>query len=196
MLEAVTEFLPSYSSVHRGTGAKSRFSTASYEQARELVGAFVGADPEQDTVVFGRHTTDAINLLAGSIHLGPDDVVLTTMLEHHSNDLPWRARTRVVHVRALPDGSLDLDDLDRLLALHAGRVGLLAVTGASNVTGVVPPVHDLAERVHAVGGRILVDAAQLVAHRPVDMRPHDDPGTSTSSPSQATRCTPRSAPVR
>ena len=98
------------------------------------------------------------------------------MLEHHSNDLPWRARTRVVHVRALPDGSLDLDDLDRLLALHAGRVGLLAVTGASNVTGVVPPVHDLAERVHAVGGRILVDAAQLVAHRPIDMRPHDDPG--------------------
>ena len=176
VLEAVASSSRAYSSVHRGTGAKSRFSTASYEQARELVGTFVGADPERDTVVFGRHTTDAINLLAASIDLGPDDVVLTTMLEHHSNDLPWRARTRVVHVRALPDGSLDLDDLDRLLALHAGRVGLLAVTGASNVTGVVPPVHDLAERVHAAGGRILVDAAQLVAHRPVDMRPHDDPG--------------------
>ena len=69
-------------------------------------------------------------------------------------------------MRATADGSLDLDDLDQLLARHAGRVGLLAVTGASNVTGVVPPVHDLAERVHAVGGRILVDAAQLAAHRP------------------------------
>jgi cysteine desulfurase / selenocysteine lyase len=176
VLDAVTEFLPSYSSVHRGTGAKSRFSTATYEGARELVGAFVGADPERDTVVFGRHTTDAINLLARSIDLGPDDVVLTTTLEHHSNDLPWRARARVLHVRALPDGSLDLEDLDRLLARHAGRVGLLTVTGASNVTGVIPPVHELAERVHAVGGRILVDAAQLVAHRPVDVRPHDDPG--------------------
>ena len=176
VLETVTDFLPRYSSVHRGTGSKSRFSTATYERARELVRAFVGADPDRDSVVFGRHTTDAINLLAGSIDLAPDDVVLTTMLEHHSNDLPWRTRARVVHVRALPDGSLDLDDLDRLLALHAGHVGLLAVTGASNVTGVLPPVHALAERVHAVGGRILVDAAQLVAHRPIAVRPHDDPG--------------------
>ena len=82
----------------------------------------------------------------------------------------------VVHVRAAPDGTLDEDDLDGLLARHAGRVALLAVTGASNVTGVVQPVHALAERVHAVGGRILVDAAQLAAHRPIDMRPHDDPG--------------------
>jgi selenocysteine lyase/cysteine desulfurase len=178
VLDAVIDFLPSYSSVHRGTGHKSRLSTAGYERAREVVRAFVNADPERDTVVFGRNTTDAINLLARSIALGPDDVVLTTMLEHHSNDLPWRARVgaRLVHVRPLPDGTLDLEDLDRLLARHAGRVGLLAVTGASNVTGVVPPVHDLAERVHAVGGRILVDGAQLVAHRLVDLRPHDDPG--------------------
>jgi selenocysteine lyase/cysteine desulfurase len=178
VLDAVTDFMPRYSSVHRGTGHKSRLSTAAYERARNVVGYFVGANPERDTVVFGRHTTDAINLLARSIALRPDDVVLTTMLEHHSNDLPWRARVggRLIHVRSAPDGSLDLEDLDRLLARHAGRVGLLAVTGASNVTGVLPPVHDLAERVHAVGGRILVDGAQLVAHRPVDLRPHDDPG--------------------
>jgi selenocysteine lyase/cysteine desulfurase len=127
-------------------------------------------------VLFGRHTTDAINLLARSLVLDPDAVVLTTMLEHHSNDLPWRARAQVLHVQALADGSLDEEHLDRLLASYAGRVGLLAVTGASNVTGVVPPVHDLAERVHAVGGRILVDAAQLAAHRPIVMGPHDDPG--------------------
>ena len=179
VVDAVTEFLPSYSSVHRGTGAKSRCSTAAYERAREVVGASVGADPERDTVVFGRHTTDAINLLARSLVLGPDDVVLTTTLEHHSNDLPWRARVgpdRLLHVRATADGHLDLGHLDELLARHAGRVGLLAVTGASNVTGVLPPVHDLAARVHAVGGRILVDAAQLIAHRRIDVRPHGDPG--------------------
>jgi selenocysteine lyase/cysteine desulfurase len=178
VLDAVVDFLPSYSSVHRGTGHKSRRSTAAYERARDVVGYFVGADPERDTVVFGRNTTDAVNLLARSIALGPDDVVLTTMLEHHSNDLPWRARVggRLVHVRSAPDGTLDLDDLDRHLARHAGRIGLLAVTGASNVTGVMPPVHDLAARVHAVGGRILVDGAQLTAHQPVDLRPHDDAG--------------------
>ncbi len=176
--DAVTAFLPLYSSVHRGTGYKSRVSTAAYERARDVVGAFVGADAERDAVVFGRHTTDAVNLLAGSLAIEPDAVVLTTRLEHHSNDLPWRGRlgARAVAVGARPDGTLDDDDLDRLLARHAGRVALLAVTGASNVTGVVPPVHDLAARVHAAGGRILVDAAQLAAHRPIDMRPHDDPG--------------------
>jgi selenocysteine lyase/cysteine desulfurase len=175
VVEAVGDLLPLYASVHRGTGYKSRVSTAAYERAREAVGAFVGADPERDVVVFGRHTTDALNLAARSLTMPADSVVLTTMLEHHSNDLPWRARARVVHVAARPDGTLDEDDLDRLLARHAGRVALLAVTGASNVTGVVPPVHALAERVHAVGGRILVDAAQLAAHRPIDMGAHDDP---------------------
>jgi selenocysteine lyase/cysteine desulfurase len=80
-----------------------------------------------------------------------------------------------VHVGLTRDGALDLDHLDRLLAQHAGRIALLAVSGASNVTGVVPPVHELAARVHAAGGRILVDAAQLVPHRPVDMLPHGDP---------------------
>jgi selenocysteine lyase/cysteine desulfurase len=71
---------------------------------------------------------------------------------------------------------LDVDDLDRRLAEHAGRVALLAVSGASNVTGVVQPIHQLAAKVHAAGGRILVDAAQLAAHRSIDMRRHDDPG--------------------
>jgi cysteine desulfurase / selenocysteine lyase len=174
--DAVAAFLPLYSSVHRGTGYKSRASTTAYEGARRVVGDFVGADPERDAVVFGRHTTDAVNLLAGSLAMEPDSVVLTTQLEHHSNDLPWRARTRTVAVRARRDGTLDEDDLAGQLARHAGRVALLAVTGASNVTGVVPPVHDLAARVQAAGGRILVDAAQLAAHRPIDMRPHDDPG--------------------
>ena len=98
------------------------------------------------------------------------------MLEHHSNDLPWRGRFRTVHVGLGPDGALDIEDLDRCLAEHAGHIALLAVSGASNVTGVVQPVHELAEKVHAAGGRILVDAAQLAPHRPIDMRAHDDPG--------------------
>jgi cysteine desulfurase/selenocysteine lyase len=176
VLEAVEEFLPFYASVHRGTGYMSRLSTAAYERAREHVLAFVGADPERDVVVFAKNTTEALNRLARSMRMPAGSVVLTTMLEHHSNDLPWRARTRTVRVPALPDGTLDEDALDGLLAEHAGRVALLAVAGASNVTGLVPPVHRLAEKVHAAGGRILVDAAQLAAHRPIDMRAHDDPG--------------------
>ena len=175
MVDAIDELLPFYSGVHRGTGYLSRLSTAAYERSRQHVAAFVGADPERDVVVFGKNTTEALNRLARSLRRGPDSVVLTTMLEHHSNDLPWRARGRTVVVPAQPDGTLDEDGLDRLLAVYAGRVALLAVSGASNVTGVVQPVHRLAEKVHAVGGRILVDAAQLAAHRPIDMRAHDDP---------------------
>jgi selenocysteine lyase/cysteine desulfurase len=176
VVATIEEFLPFYSGVHRGTGYKSRVSTIAFERSRELVGEFIGADPERDVVVFAKNTTEAINRLARSLAADDDSVVLTTLLEHHSNDLPWRGRFRTVHVGLRPDGALDLDDLDRCLAEHAGRIALLAVSGASNVTGVVQPVHQLAERVHAAGGRILVDAAQLAPHRPIDMRPHDDPG--------------------
>jgi selenocysteine lyase/cysteine desulfurase len=175
-MATVERFLPHYASVHRGTGYLSRLSTAAYEEARALVGRFVGADPERDVVLFGKNTTEAVNRLARSLRMVPGSVVLTTELEHHSNDLPWRARTRTVRVGALPDGQLDEDDLDRLLAVHAGRAALLVVSGASNVTGLIQPVHRLAEKVHAAGGRILVDAAQLAAHHPIDMRAHDDPG--------------------
>ncbi len=176
VVDTIEEFLPFYAGVHRGTGYKSRLSTNTFERARELVGGFFGADPERDVVVFVKNTTEAINKLARSLPIDPGSVVLTTVLEHHSNDLPWRGRARTLHVGARPDGALDLDDLDRLLREHAGRIALLAVSGASNVTGVVQPVHRLAEMVHSVGGRILVDAAQLAPHRPIDMRPHDDPG--------------------
>jgi selenocysteine lyase/cysteine desulfurase len=176
VVETIEEFLPFYSGVHRGTGYKSRVSTTAFERARELVGEFLGADPERDVVVFAKNTTEAINRLARSLAADDDSVVLTTMLEHHSNDLPWRRRFRTVHVGIRPDGTLDVDDLDRRLAEHAGHVALLAVSGASNVTGVVQPVHELAAKVHAAGGRIVVDAAQLAPHRRIDMRPHDDPG--------------------
>lgn len=175
VLEAVNRFLPYYASVHRGTGFKSRLSTAAYDHAHEAIGRFVGADLRTNTVIFGKNTTEAINKLSYRLDLSPDDVVITTQLEHHSNDLPWRGRCRVVHVRATPEGRLDEEDFDRQLARHAGRVKLVAVSGASNVTGFIQPIHRLAAKAHAVGARILVDAAQLAPHRRVDMRPDDDP---------------------
>ncbi len=174
-VRAVEELLPFYASVHRGSGHKSRLCTELYEQARRTVGAFLGADPELDTVVFTKNTTEAINKLARSLPIRDGDIVLTTILEHHSNDLPWRARARTVHIGARQDGTLDIDDLDQCLNRHAGHVAILVVSGASNVTGTMPPIHDIARRVHDAGGRILVDAAQLAPHRPIDMRSHDDP---------------------
>jgi selenocysteine lyase/cysteine desulfurase len=176
VVETIEEFLPYYSGVHRGTGYKSRLSTTAFEQARHIVGGFLGADPDRDVVVFTKNTTEAINKIAHSMPLDPESIVVTTGLEHHSNDLPWRSRTRTERVAIGGDGALDIDHLDRILRANAGRCALLAVSGASNVTGVVQPIHELAEMVHAVGGRILVDAAQLAPHRRIDMRPPDDPG--------------------
>ena len=173
VVDAVQRFLPMASSVHRGSGYKSRLSTEMFEDARQAVGDLVGADPDRDVVVFTKNTTEAINRFAHTMTVPEDSVVLTTVLEHHSNLLPWRRRGQVVHVRASADGVIDENDLDAQLAAHAGHVALLAVTGASNVTGIVPAIHQMAAKVHTVGGRILVDAAQLAGHRPIDMGRHD-----------------------
>jgi len=168
-------FLPFYSSVHRGSGFKSRLSTEAYEEAHDIIGRFVGANLTTNAVIFGKNSTEAVNKLAQRFPFKPGDVVLTTLLEHHSNDLPWRARAKVVHVQATPEGRLNEADFDRKLDKYGERVALVAVSGASNVTGFVQPIHRLARKVHAAHGRILVDAAQLAPHRPLDMRPDDDP---------------------
>jgi selenocysteine lyase/cysteine desulfurase len=174
--DKVNEFMVWYSSVHRGAGFKSQIATQAYELAHELVGCFVGADLQTNTVIFGKNTTEAINKVAHRLPLEPDDVVLCSSMEHHSNDLPWRQRAQVRHIGISDDGSLDEDDFDRLLDQHAGRVKVVAVTGAQNVSGYVNPIHRLAEKAHAVGASIVVDAAQLAPHRAIDMRPDDDPG--------------------
>ena len=175
VLDALERFLPYYSSVHRGTGFKSRLSTAAYDRAHEVVGRFVGADLTNNTVIFGKNTTEAINKLAHRFPWEPGDVVLTTRLEHHSNDLPWRQHARVAYAAATADGRLDEADFDRQLDRYAGRLKLVAVTGASNVTGFIQPIHRLARKAHEAGALVLVDAAQLAPHRAVDMKADDDP---------------------
>ncbi len=174
VLDAVNEFLPYYSSVHRGTGFKSRLSTAAYDQAHDTIARFVGADVNTNIVILGKNTTEAINKLAYRYPLVERNVVLSTEMEHHSNDLPWRRRAHVVRAKVTQDGRLDEDDVDRLLATFGDRIALLTVSGASNVTGFVQPIHRLARKAHAVGARILVDAAQLAPHRRIDVRPDHD----------------------
>jgi len=174
VLRCIEEFLPWYSGVHRGTGFKSLLATEAFDAAHEVVGAFVGADPERNTVVFTKNTTECINKLANRLALLPDDIVITTVMEHHSNDLPWRKHCHVVHIGMLPDGSLDLSSLRLALHTYAGRVRLVAVNGASNITGLCSPIYDIAVWTHEAGARLFVDAAQLAPHRPVAMLPDDD----------------------
>jgi selenocysteine lyase/cysteine desulfurase len=175
VMEAIERFMPYYSSVHRGTGFKSRLSTVAYDQAHDVIAEFVGADPDTNTVIFGKNTTEAVNKLSYRLPMGEDDVVVSSQLEHHSNDLPWRRRRNVIHVKATPEGRFDEEDYDRQLERYAGRIALVAVTGASNVSGFIQPIHRLARKAHQAGARILVDAAQLAPHRQVDMKADDDP---------------------
>lgn len=173
--DRVHAFMDWYSSVHRGAGFKSRVSTEAYEDAREVVRAFVGADADRDRVVFTKHTTESINVLAAAI--GPSDAgrVAVSVMEHHSNMLPWRRLGAVDHIEVDADGRLRLDSLEDVLRRGEGRVRLVALTAASNVTGYLNPIEDAARLAHTYGARILIDAAQLVAHRAIGMRSHDDP---------------------
>ncbi len=167
--DKMDEALVYYSSVHRGSGFKSLLSTQLYEEAREIVLDFVGADREQDVVVFCKNTTEALNRLAKRFPFQPGDMVLTTAMEHHSNDLPWRARAQVIHSGLNPDGSLDMEDFVANLERYSGKIKLVAVTGASNVSGFLNPIHDIAELAHRHGAQIVVDCAQLLPHRKIDM---------------------------
>ncbi len=175
--QAVNHFFTYYSSVHRGTGFKSQLATHAYEQARQVVMDFVHADPAEHVCIFTKNTTESINKLARRFPFTAQrDTVLVSMMEHHSNDLPWRAATHTVHVAVTPDGRLDEADFDAKLAEYGDRLALVAITGASNVTGFINPIHRLAEKAHAVGAQIAVDCAQLAPHRAIDMRPLSDPG--------------------
>ncbi len=173
--EKTEEMMRWYSSVHRGSGFKSMLSTQLYEEAREIVLKFVGADEAEDVIVFCKNTTEALNRLANRFPFQPGDMVLTTGMEHHSDDLPWRAKAEVLHADTLADGSLDLEDLYEKLAQHSGRIKLVAVTGASNVSGFIPPIHDIAEMAHKHGALIIADCAQLMPHRKIEMGKVGDP---------------------
>ncbi|MEV0386378.1 aminotransferase class V-fold PLP-dependent enzyme [Nonomuraea sp. NPDC050643] len=159
---AVAAALPAYSSVHRGAGYASQLTTARYEQARHTVRAFVGARPD-DAVIFTRNTTDATNLLAGCLPPGTTTVVFDT--EHHASLLPWPSSVRLAPP-AFPGEAVRAAD-EALAGIEGPK--LLVVTAASNVTGELWPIAALAHIAHRHGARILVDAAQLVPHRPLNL---------------------------
>lgn len=175
VMQAVVNFMPLYSSVHRGEGYKSRFSTQQYDQAHSIVGRFFGADPQEHVVIFGKNTTEALNLIAHRLGFGKKDIVLVSGAEHHSNDLPWRSVATVKRIAVTADGAVDRGHFEQLLQRYAGRIKIVTITGAANVTGHMPDVHWFARKTHQAGAQIVVDCAQLAAHRPIAMRPLGDP---------------------
>ncbi|GAA0536283.1 selenocysteine lyase/cysteine desulfurase [Saccharopolyspora erythraea NRRL 2338] len=163
--DAVRDVLPWYASVHRGAGFASRVSSRAYEQARDSLRRFAGASADSE-VLFTRNTTDALNLLARC--LPPGTAVLRFDTEHHAALLPW-APDSVVGL-GMPDSP---EAAARLLSAALRRLPagpkLVVLTGASNVTGELWPVAELAEIARRHGARTVLDAAQLAPHRPLSM---------------------------
>lgn len=175
--QKVLEVVDSYyreinANVHRGAYRLAEQATTAMEDAREKVSSFIKSDRSEE-IIFTKNATESMNLVArswGESNLNEGDVVLVSSLEHHANIVPWHqlAESRGIEVRWIPlteSGLFDLTDLDRLL----DGVKLVAVSGASNVLGTVPPVRMLADAAHNVGALCLVDASQYVPHRPTDL---------------------------
>jgi selenocysteine lyase/cysteine desulfurase len=166
VLSRVEEFVPTYSSVHRGVGYKSQLSTAAFEAAHEAVLSFAGREGRDDVAVICRNTTEAINHVAYSLGLGPNDMVVTTVIEHHANLLPWFRAAKCRYVECQADGTFTTADIETQLD-RSPKPRLLAVSGASNVTGWVTPIDEIVSAAHRRGIPVLVDAAQLAPHRPL-----------------------------
>jgi cysteine desulfurase/selenocysteine lyase len=179
VLDTLRDFYEtSYANVHRGVYALSEKATAAYEGARGKVANLINA-PATREVVFVRGATEGLNLVAyawGLDNLGPDDVVLVTELEHHSNFVPWQyiAKRTGADFRVLPlsdDGELRLDLLDEVAGND--RVKVVANNLVSNALGTVNPIEKLSAWAHERGAIMVVDAAQAAPHRPVDVQALD-----------------------
>lgn len=173
VLDAMDHFYEhDFANVHRGVYELAERSTHRMEAARAATARFVGAS-RADEIVFTKNATESLNLVArswGAANLGPGDVVVLSLLEHHANIVPWfqLQAERGFEIRWIPvdgQGRLDLDDIDRLL----DGARLLAVTAMSNVTGALTPVRELADAAHGAGALVCLDACQSVPHLATDV---------------------------
>jgi len=178
VIEALNDYYERYNAnVHRGIHALAERATREYEKARERIATFINA-PSPEEVIFTRGTTEAINLIAyswASSKLKKGDEILTTFMEHHSNTVPWfqaceRTGAVIKRIELNPDGTLRLDDLDKLIT---DRTKLVTVTQQSNVLGTINPVRRIADAAHKKGALMLVDGAQSIPHMAVDVQALD-----------------------
>jgi cysteine desulfurase/selenocysteine lyase len=177
VIDALVEYYERYNAnVHRGLHTLAEEATGRYEEVREKVRRFTNAS-DSASIVFTRNTTEAINLVAyawGRRHIQAGDEILTTIMEHHSNFVPWQvlAQEKGAVLRIV-----DIDDAGRLHDqwhdMISEKTRLVAVTQMSNVLGTINPVREIAEVAHAYGALVLVDGAQSVAHMPVDVQDID-----------------------
>ncbi len=178
VIEAMDAYYRTYNSnIHRGIYRISEEATAKYEEARQRIRRFINAR-RSSQIIFTRNTTESINLVAyswGSANLREGDEILVTVMEHHSNLLPWqllsqRTGAKLRFIEITDEGVLQLDGLERLLT---ECTKIVAMTHVSNVLGTINPVKELTAAAHAIGAKVLIDGAQSVPHFDVDVQELD-----------------------
>ena len=180
---AVHSFMAHYANTHSLLHNSAKLATSIYQWAHRKILHFVGANEADYTCFFtGSGTTAGMNRLARAFKsLNPEkDTALVSIMEHHSNDLPHRKHLgRVIHLRVSNEdsglGSVDLKHMEAVLEREKDRVNYVAITGVSNVTGIINPIKKIAKLAHTYDALVLVDGAQMVAHIPVQMSGNDDP---------------------
>ena len=178
VIQALTDYYEGYNSnVHRGVHFLSMEATDRYEEARQKVARFIGADTPE-SIIWTRNTTEAINLVANTwaqANIRSGDEIVLTQMEHHSNLLPWQKvaaekGATLRFLRLASDQTLDLTDVDSIIN---DRTKLVSIVHASNSMGTINPVKELAAKARASGAAILIDGAQSVPHQPVDVNDLD-----------------------
>ncbi len=178
VIQALDEYYRKYNAnIHRGIYSIAEEATARHEQARKKIQKFINAKSWRE-IIFTRNTTESLNLIAytwGRANIGAGDEIVASLLEHHSNIVPWQLLAQekgatLKYIGVNSDGYLQLDQLDSVIT---PRTKLVTITMMSNVTGTITRLHDIIARAHAVGARVLVDAAQGVPHLKTDVRDLD-----------------------
>lgn len=162
-------FLESYGSIHRGSGIKSQISTAIFKESISNILNFLGVSDKEYSLIITHNTTSAINKLSRMLALSEEDTIFISGFEHSANDLPWRKGPRIVFIPSDDDGQLDLEYFEAELKKNISERKFVAVSGASNITGAITPIYDIAKMAHAHNAFVMVDAAQLVAHREINL---------------------------
>ena len=173
VMKKILETSEYYGSIERGDGQKSLYCSDLYEESRNYLLKYFNAPEDIYTAIFVANTTDGLNMLSNILINSKDDIVITTRMEHHSNDLPWRGKCNLKYVEVREDGRININDIEELVDKYRERIKYITITGASNVTGYINDIKRIAKLIHKYGGKIIVDGAQLVPHKKVSMCQED-----------------------
>ena len=174
VMKAVLKASENYGSIARGDGQKSQYSSDLYEECRRYVIDYFNAPLNKYTAIFIGNTTEGINKLSNILIENKNDIVITSRMEHHSNDLPWRGKCDLKYVEVDEKGRIIMEELEEMFSIYQDRIKYVTITGASNVTGYITDIRRVAKLAHKYGAKLIVDGAQLVPHRAINICGKED----------------------